>query len=389
MISVTEATNIILENARNFGSEIVHISECVGRRLDEDIVADRDFPPFDRVAMDGICIRYEDFQNGQRQFEIQDTQAAGSEKLTLANRCAIEIMTGATLSNNADVVIRYEDISIESNIATVNISQVKQFQNVHGKGSDNKTGDVLVPRDTIINSAVIGVLATVGKQQIKVKTLPKIAIISTGDELVEINETPSEYQIRKSNVYSLETLLKNQNIIPDKFHLSDSKSEIEEALSTILRNYDAVLMSGAVSKGKFDFLPDVLEKLGVEKLFHRVAQRPGKPFWFGKRNNTSVFAFPGNPVSTYVCAIRYFIPWLTNIKQQHFAILAEDFDFKPELTNFLQVKITNIAGCLHAQPYVGNGSGDLANLVQIDALMELPSSVSHFKKGTAYPIWYI
>ena len=389
MISVQEASKIILEHTHNYGSEEVNLLDSVGRLLAEDVTADRDFPPFHRVAMDGICFRFEDFENGTRQFNIQATQAAGEEKLTLKDGYAIEIMTGASLPHNADVVVRYEDLDIESHQATINLSSVNYFQNIHQKGSDKKLGDTLIRSGKKIDSAVIGVLATVGKHRVAVKSLPKVAIISTGDELVDIEQIPNEHQIRKSNVYSLEALLVKNNIQPDRYHLPDNKVNIHQTLEDILNRYDAVLLSGAVSKGKFDFIPEILDRLNVQKLFNKVAQRPGKPFWFGIKERTCVFAFPGNPVSTFVCAIRYFLPWLVQNNKKQLAILAEDLTFKPSLTNFLQVELNNVNGCLFATPSPGNGSGDLANLALVDALIELPSDITDFKKGSHYPIWFI
>ena len=151
------------------------------------------------------------------------------------------------------------------------------------------------------------------------------------------------------------------------------------------------MFSGAVSKGKFDYLPEILNELAVQKLFHKVRQRPGKPFWFGKKDQTTIFAFPGNPVSTFVSCLNYFIPWLLkslelDTSKKDSAVLAEDFYFKPDLTYFLQVKIKNDAGTLSASPIAGNGSGDLANLTHNDAFMELPSDRTDFKKGEAFPI---
>ena len=151
-----------------------------------------------------------------------------------------------------------------------------------------------------------------------------------------------------------------------------------------------MLFSGAVSKGKFDFIPEVLNELGVDKLFHRVSQRPGKPFWFGKKQNKTIFAFPGNPVSTFVSCMKYFFPWYyksvgVNSINVNLAVLTEDFIFKPELTYFLQVKIENKDGTFFATPIKGRGSGDLANMVDADAFLELPSDRTNFTQGEVFP----
>lgn len=391
MISVLQATSIISEHLFKPAVETIPLHLANERVLAEDILADRDFPPFDRVAMDGICLRFEDFNNGQRQFPIKGIQAAGAPPLTMQDGSVLEIMTGAMLSNGADTVIRYEDLEINDGIATIQNEDVRFGQNVHKQGSDRKDGELLLCANTKIDAASIGVLATVGKATVDVYEKPNVVIVSTGDELVDVDETPLPHQIRKSNVHTLKALLNRQGIEPELVHLPDEKGEIRNTIAALLKRNDAILMSGAVSKGKFDFLPEVLKDLGVEKHFHKVEQRPGKPFWFGTKDKTKVFAFPGNPVSTFVCAIRFFEPWLKKSYQQQsemqYAFLMDDVSFKPNLTYFLQVKVSNNKGQLMATPVVGNGSGDLANLTVANAFMELPSGQTEFKAGEVYPVW--
>ena len=392
LTTVREASNIILNNSINFGIEEVDFINSVGRVLKEDIVADRDFPPFNRVSMDGIVITSEAFNKGIRSFEIEGIQAAGSPQLTLKNadNC-IEAMTGAMLPNNTDVVIQYELLEINDGVATVNLDAVKSFQNVHKKGLDRKKNDILIPKNTLISAAEIGVFATVGKSTVKVAKQPKVMIVSTGNELVEVSETPAEYQIRRSNVYTLVSLLEKLKIKADTAHILDDKKTLETKIAKFLKEYDVLIFSGAVSKGKFDFIPEVLNNLGVEKLFHKVKQRPGKPFWFGKKGTKTIFAFPGNPVSTFVSCLKYFYPWYNksvglNFENKLQAVLSEDFNFKPSLTYFLQVKLHEKDGKLIAKPIAGKGSGDLTNLVDSDAFLELPDDNSNFTKGQVFPL---
>ena len=392
LTTVKEATTIILNNSLNFGIEEVDFINSVGRVLKENIVADRDFPPFNRVSMDGIAITSEAFNKGIRSYKIEGIQAAGSPQLTLnnTNNC-IEAMTGAMLPINADVVIQYELLEIKDGFATVNLDAVKSFQNVHKKGLDRKKNDILIPKNTLISAAEIGVFATVGKSIVKVAKQPKVMIVSTGNELVEVYETPAEYQIRRSNVYTLVSLLEKLKIKADTAHILDDKKTLETKIAKFLKEYDVLLFSGAVSKGKFDFIPEVLNNLGVEKLFHKVKQRPGKPFWFGKKGTKTVFAFPGNPVSTFVSCLKYFYPWYyksvgLNFENKQQAILSEDFYFKPNLTYFLQVKLHQKEGKLMATPIAGKGSGDLTNLVDSDAFLELPDDNSNFTEGQVFPL---
>lgn len=391
LISVKKALEIVLERSENFGTKEISFINAVGSVLKEDIVADRDFPPFNRVSMDGIAISSEAFNKGQREFRIEGIQAAGSPQLTLQNRSnCIEAMTGAILPNNANVVIQYELLTIEKGIAKVNLEAVKEFQNIHKKGLDRRQGDILIKKDTVISPAEIGVLATVGKSTVMVASQPKVMIVSTGNELVEVSKTPAEHQIRRSNVYTLVSLLEKLGIKAETTHILDNKETLTGKIGSFLNDYDVLLFSGAVSKGKFDFIPEVLNSLGVKKLFHNVKQRPGKPFWFGKKDNKTIFAFPGNPVSTFVNCLKYFYPWVQ--KSMHVAetkrqaILTEDFYFKPELSYFLQVKLEQVEGELFATPIAGRGSGDLANLADTDAFLELPDDRSNFTKGEVFPI---
>lgn len=394
MITVEEAQNIISQTIHDFGIEEVSISEAVGRVLREDLFTDRDLPPYNRVTMDGIAIQYQSFEKGNRNFKIEGIAPAGSQQMTLQNgdNC-LEVMTGSILPNNTDTVIRYEDLDIKDGNVNVLLEGLTNKQNVHRKGEDRLQNSKIVSAGKIISPAEIGVASTVGKSVLKVTQLPKVIIISTGDELVEIDAKPLPYQIRKSNVHRLKATLKQHGIAADTAHLNDNMDEILKELKVILEKYEVVIMSGGVSKGKFDFLPEAFNTLGVEKLFHKVKQRPGKPFWFGKApSGATVFALPGNPVSSFMCTQIHFIPWLKRCLQlpepiYPIAILQRDTTFKPDLVYYLQVKISyNDKGQTLAMPIDGNGSGDLANLVDADAFLRIPRGKDLFEKGECFPI---
>jgi molybdopterin molybdotransferase len=394
MITVQTATDIVLENALPLPAESVPMHRAVGRALREPLLADRDFPPFDRVSMDGIALCFANFEAGQRRFFIENIQAAGAPQLKLEdkNNC-FEVMTGAMLPQGTDAVIRYEDLSIEAGFATISIENVQARQNIHRQGIDRQIGEVIVAQGSLISPAELGVAATIGKAELKVVALPRVCILSSGDELVEVNETPLPHQIRKSNVYVMAAVLGTWGLTSDLLHLPDDPAAIEATLGDCLTKYDVLLMSGGVSMGKFDHIPSALELLGVRQLFHKVSQRPGKPFWFGRSAGTVVFAFPGNPVSSFMCLHRYFRPWFrASIGLQaldyQYAALAEDYFFKPDLTYFLQVKLAaGPDGRLLATPVTGQGSGDLANLVDTDAFIELPLERQAFQAGEVFPIW--
>ena len=392
MVSVEEALKIILNSTIDFGVEAIPFLKSVGRVLKEDIVADRDFPPFHRVSMDGIAIDFHQFQKGQREFRVEGIQPAGSEQISLQNsENCIEVMTGAVLPKNTTAVIRYEDVKIKNGFAKIMVEGIYDAQNIHEKGKDRKVGDVLILKNTIISAAEIGVFATIGKVIVKVAKQPKVMIVSTGDELVSVDENPLPHQIRKSNVFTLASLLERLHISSEMDHITDDKILLKQKIKSHLQKFDVLLFSGAVSKGKFDFLPEVFEELGVKKIFHKVAQRPGKPFFFGKIENCVIFGFPGNPVSTFVNGLAYFYPWYYKSvgveTKEETAILTEDVTFKPDLTYFLQVKLRDKFGHLLATPIQGNGSGDLASLVNADAFIQLPKTEETvFKQGENFPV---
>ncbi|MEO0897607.1 MAG: molybdopterin molybdotransferase MoeA [Bacteroidota bacterium] len=394
MITVADATDIVLSHLYQPTPVSLPLNQCSGRILQEDLVADRDFPPFNRATRDGIALNHKVFANGRTEFRIQATAGAGSPQLTLQdqNDC-IEIMTGAILPLGCDSVIRYEDLDIADGMARVRIDELTQGQAVHPKGSDRKKGDHIVYKGSFISPAEVGVAATIGRSELLVSSLPRTMLISTGDELVPISHQPEPYQIRQSNTHKLQTVLAKWGIQADMMHFSDDPVVIEAGIKQITSDYDLIIISGGVSKGKYDYLPNALDKVGVEKYFHRVRQRPGKPFWFGAvPNEATIFALPGNPVSSFVCAMRYLQPWLrASLGQAPFAPLyaelAAPITFTPELTYFAQVLLSYTReGKIIAHPVEGHGSGDLANLTNSSAFMELPQDEDHFEVGEVYAV---
>lgn len=394
MISVQEAEQIILFESRNFGIEEVELNAATGRVLAEEIKADRDLPPYNRVTMDGIAIHYTGLEDGNRSFSVKGTQAAGDQPIEIdSNKECVEIMTGASLPISCDTIIRYEDLTIENGTATINIDNIRQGQNIHYKGIDKKKGQVLFSDNHIITPAMINTLASVGKHIVTVKKPPKVVVLSTGDELVDIDASPSPFQIRRSNSHTISAVLQQYHITPTLMHVQDVEADILATLSKCLQEYDVLILSGGVSMGKYDYLPTALDKLGVKQLFHKVKQRPGKPFWFGTNpERKCVFAFPGNAVSAFMCMYRYCVPWLNKTlglpEQKLYAVLNEDYQFDKPLQYFLQVQLSsNEQGQLVATPSEGNGSGDFVNLLYTQAFMELPEKQTNFKKGEAYRVW--
>jgi molybdopterin molybdotransferase len=392
MVSVEEAERIILSNTFDFGVEEIDFTESAGRILAENVFAERDAPPFDRLTVDGIAIQYEAFANGIRAFRIAGIMAAGDETISVNNNDeCIEVMTGASLPGSTDTVVRYEDLKIEDGLARINTDVIKRGQNIHYRGSDKKRGELIVEANRIVSPAVIAALVSNGKSKVAVKKLPRVLIISTGDEIVEVEESPSPFQIRSSNKHVIKSALGYYGITADTVHLRDQRDVIIRELKNAFEIYNVLIVTGGVSKGKFDFVPDALLQCGVKRMFHNVRQRPGKPFWFGLKEKKCVFAFPGNPVSVFMCMYRYMLPWLEKslgLKATNYsAILSEDVIFSPSLQYFLPVSINSADGKIIANPVKTNGSGDFTNLLQADAFMELPIDKNEFKANEVYPIW--
>ncbi|NLR64434.1 molybdopterin molybdotransferase MoeA [Chitinophaga varians] len=398
MLTVAAAYTAVLQTVKDMGTEVLPFEAVTGRILREPVKADRPFPPFDRVTMDGIAILYDSFARGQQIFGVEDIQAAGAPRLQLSNTAnCIEVMTGAILPELTDTVVPYEQLQATDHEGFRRFTitgNVTQGQNVHRKGTDVAEDTVLLSPGTLIGPAEAGVLATVGKTLVTVARLPRVAVIATGNELVPVDATPEEHQVRISNIYSLMASLQQCGITAVYVHLSDEEAAMQERLEPLLRETDVWISSGAVSAGKYDYLPAVLQRLGMQQRFHKVQQRPGKPFLFGTfANGPVVFALPGNPVSGFMCYYRYVLPWLkaamgAQEEAPVYAVLQETVTFNPPLEYYLPVKLQSLPdGTMGAVPQPYHGSGDLASLLLADAFMALPQDKNIFEKGSCYPVW--
>jgi len=392
MISVNEAKRIITSKCKDFGTEFRPLISAKGHVLREDIYTDRPLPPYDRVTMDGIAINFASYSEGLRSFKIEGVAAAGDPQHTLyENHFCLEAMTGAVLPKGTDTIIRYEDLVIEGGEATIQIDTITKGQNIHYKGEDRKANELVISQGEEITQAEIGLAASVGHENILVSKKPSIAIISTGDELVDINQQPLPHQIRRSNVFMVRSSLEDYLSEAKTFHITDDLDVLRTRVKTYIDEFDVIILSGGVSKGKFDYLPQVLTELEVMKLFHKIKQRPGKPFWFGEaKDGTLVFALPGNPVSSFMCTHNYIIPWLRktlkiNEQNQPFAILQKTIEFTPDLCYYPIVNIkSNALGELEAYPVNNNGSGDFASLIDGNAFLELARGKNIYEKGECF-----
>ena len=395
MLTPAEAETLVLENMAAFASEDCPLAGAHGRVLRAAVRADRDLPPFDRVTMDGYAVRADAIASGVRTFRVEGIQAAGMIPQTLGPRAdaAIEVMTGAVLPAGADCVVPYEDTVRDGAAMTVGAGNFPAGHALHRRGSDRAAGAEMIAAGMRLTGREIAVIAACGGASVTVATLPKIAVVATGDELVDVSMPVAPHQIRRSNDYALRAALIAAGYPRvERFHLRDLRHEIEHRLWHILAEFDVVLLSGGVSKGKFDYLPAVLEQLGVKKVFHGVAQRPGKPLWFGvSARRTPVFALPGNPVSSYTCLHRYVLPALARASGAaapalRTVALATPVTFRPPVAFFLPVALANgPQGRLLATPDPVNTSGDFAGLVGTDGFVELAAEQTEFPVGHLAP----
>ncbi len=396
MITVSQAEKFINDNVTVFPALECTLEDACGLVLREDILADRDYPPYDRIMMDGIAISFSAWKESLRRFKILDMQRAGEPAKSIQNKDeAIEIMTGAVLPHGCDCVIKIEDIDLKENIAVIpDDLNVMPQQHVHKKGSDKKKDDLLIKAGCLLNGPKIGVCASVGKSSIKISYKPKIAIVSTGDEIVDHKQNVEPHQMRKSNSYAIKTLIEISGLASAyAFHIRDDKKQLFSELKIILDQFDIVLITGGVSMGKFDFIPEVLGELGVRTIFHKVRQKPGKPLLFGKDLATKpVFGLPGNPVSAQVCAVRYVLPYLKKAlamkeEVQQKVILANDFTPNTSRTYFCPVSLENYDGKILAHTIDMSCSGDFAALVKSDGFVEMAYGKEFFVKGEVVPFF--
>jgi molybdopterin molybdotransferase len=391
VLTVAEALDRILSVMAELPAEPVDTSAATGRVLRQVVEAERDQPPFDRVMMDGIAIRHTDLAQGDNNFPIQDTQMAGDAAVELTAGQCVEIMTGASLPMNADCIIPVERISVVDGVATLEDGyQAEARQFIHARASDHAAGTHLLTPGTRISPLDIAVIATAGLTDIKVSRLPRVRLVSTGNELVAAGAPIEPHQVRLSNGPAIQALLAKHGYTDCmQDHLVDERSVLRERIAEHLSEADVMILSGGVSMGKADYVPEILAELGVKVSFHRISQRPGKPMWFGSGpDGQAVFALPGNPVSALVCCRQYVIPALAKSSAEtarlpEFASLAADITFNPALTCFQPVRlISNAAGQLLAMPVKTNTSGDFAALSGTDGYVELALEQTLFSAGS-------
>jgi molybdopterin molybdotransferase len=394
MLTPADADAAIAASLAPLPVERRRFADAVGAVLREDVHAERDHPPFDRVAMDGVAIASAAWSAGRREFTVAGTQAAGAPPRPLPDAAScLEAMTGAVLPPGADAVIPVEQLEIVDGVARAGGgATATPGQNVHRRASDSRAGDRVLAAGAVLRGPEVVIVASAGRASVDVSRAPSIVVISTGDELVEPGAALADWQVRRSNVHGVAAVLRlrgHGGVVDD--HLRDDPAQLRERLDAHLARHDVVVLSGGVSAGKFDHVPGALEELGVRRVFHKVAQRPGKPLWFGvARGGRAVFGLPGNPVSTLVCLVRYVLPALDRLAgttpAPPLAVpLAAPWTAPEGLTLFLPVDLVAApGGATHAMPRPARGSGDFGSLAGTAGFVELAPGRT-WQRGDAVP----
>jgi molybdopterin molybdotransferase len=396
LISPAEAEAQIRAHAALLPATSLPLAELIGATLRERVVAAYDQPPFDRVTMDGIAFAFAAYEQGRRKFRVAGTQAAGAPPLSLGNsEHCIEVMTGAMLPAGCDCVVPVEQLSVADGVAQLAPEAAPQSRsNIHERGTDSRCGQDLLQPGIRLGPAEVAVIAANGQTHASVSRSPRIAVISTGDELIEPGKPLAAWQIHRSNVYAVMAALQRRGFAQLTLdHLPDDPAILRERLGAHLQAHDVLILSGGVSMGRFDYVPQVLAELDVRVVFHKVAQRPGKPLWFGVGpGGQTVYALPGNPVSTLVCLARYVFAGLeTSLNAAPSAperiALAERFEVKPALTMFVPVQIGSAAVQRQAVLKPTRGSGDFTSLIGTDGFVELPVGPAAVAAGTPVALY--
>ncbi len=380
MVSFHEALELLLENTPLLETESCRLENVGGRVLRRAIAADRSFPPFDRVMMDGFALRSADWTKGLRSYRITGSAPAGATVTVLADESGtcVEVMTGAPCPTGADLIIPVEDV-VEIRDDRVDFAECASHaagKFIHRAGSDAAAGQVLLEPGCLLGSREIGVAASCGAGWLEVSRLPRIAVIATGDELVPIDHVPSPYQIRQSNAHSLAAALTDFGHSPNVIDsLKDEISVSRPTLETVLAAHDWLVLTGAVSKGSRDFVPTLLHELGCRLIFHGVAQRPGKPAgcWLGPGGQLIV-ALPGNPVSALTGLHTLVFPALDAAaglrrKPKRLVVMDDSSRHVVEFTRHLPVALGADG---RAQAAATGNSGDFIGLLASDGFVTLP-----------------
>lgn len=380
LTSVSQAEALIAEHMPSFGSERVPLAMATGRVLRQSVRAEHDHPPFDRVMMDGIATRWS--QPVPRRLRVAGAQMAGMARQSLPHgETCLEVTTGAMLPDGCDCVIPIEQLQRDGEDYVLSADgQPLAGQFIHRQASDCAQGTLLLSPGMRLGPAEMALLAANGVAKVEVAVMPSVAIVSTGDELVNVDEPLGEGQIRRSNDTAVRAALQLDGLARVAMeHIVDDEAATRDRIADLLDRHDVLLLSGGVSMGQRDYVPAALAAQGVQKVFHRIAQKPGKPMWFGiGPRGQVVFALPGNPVSALVCATRYARPALLTAQGMpapapEYVVLDAEVDIHPTLVSFVPARVqTDVQGRLMAYPVPSRTSGDFSSLPRTQGFVQLP-----------------
>ena len=376
MISIWEARRMALEEVRPLGEVEVPLDEAVGHVLAEDVASDVDLPPFDRSAMDGYAVRAEDVGELPAVLEVLEDVPAGSfPRMPLSPGKCTRVMTGAPVPEGTDLVV------IEEHTEPLPDGRVRILkagkENVCLRGEEVRKGEVVLRRGHPLRPPEVGLLAAVGAERIKVFRKPKVAVVATGDELVDLGKFPGPGQIRDVNTHSLLALCRSCGFEAESFGISrDEPGELRKRIKLGMDGADVVLVSAGVSVGKYDLVPEVLEGLGVRIVFHNVAMKPGKPTLFGVHSRGVLFGLPGNPVSTVVAFLLFVEPALRKMAGFEVgellplkAVLDGKLSNRGDRTALRPCRLLRDGEGWRAAPVQSHGSADIASLSRADGFV--------------------
>ncbi len=393
MILVKEAQNIILEKLQPLEPENIPLLNTLGAVLQEDICAQRDNPPADNSAMDGYALRFNDIssldQNNPLSLKVVEDIPAGQKPTKSINPGeASRIMTGAVVPGGADTVVMVEETEKKNGSVSI-LKPQKKGSHVRKQGEDFKKGDILLSKGDLVTSSNIAIIATAGYAKLSVNRKPVVAILSTGDELVDVDAKAEDHQIINSNTYLLASQVLESGAKPMLLGIvRDRKDDIKEKLKSA-NKADIIVTSGGVSVGDYDFVKDAIQDLGSDIVFWKIAMKPGKPLTFSMLNKRPLFGLPGNPVSSFVSFEQFVRPAILKmsghtdlLRKTIRATLTEDIKKKNDgRRHFLRSNLTYQNGSYSVTVLSGQGSNMLASLASANSLLIIPESETELKSG--------